>query len=248
MADPFKEIARDYDRMFLRDLDADRNMLVGLLERFGAKTVLDCACGTGVHTEMLAREGYEVVGSDASASMLEVARSKLDSAGLAVDLYVSAWRDLPSVVRGTYDAVICMGNSLSLESDCEAVAQSLSSMYSIVSDGGFLLVSNTNVDRQLAEMVGIEVVEPEADCLLMLVKVFREEITTHRYFFIDTTGAEPSMRHYRFELLNLTMEKVEECARRAGIHRYTLYGEKDLTPYDRRESERLIFVAEKAGS
>lgn len=246
MEEQFAEIARDYDRMFLRDIEADRNMLVTLFERYGTKTALDCACGTGVHTEIVAREGFCVVGSDASEHMLEVARSKLSAAGLAVDLYRSTWRDLPVVVPGRYDAVICMGNSLPLEPDGEAVVESLKGMYAMLNDGGVLLVSNTNADRQLAEMVGLEVVEPEPECFLLLVRDYGDIKTTHRYFFIDTVSGEPSMRHCRCELLNLTAEKMESLSRLAGIDKYTLYGEKDFTPYSRHESERLIFVAEKS--
>jgi len=245
MEDPFAQVARDYDRMFLRDLEVDREMLLNLLERYDAKTVLDCACGTGVHTEIVAREGFRVVGSDASADMLRVARSKLAAAGLEVDLYESLWRDLPDVVPGTYDAVICLGNSLPLELDGDSVVTSLEGMFAMLNDGGFLLISNANVDRQLAERVELELVEPEPDCFLLLVKDFGSDTAINRYFFIDTLADEPSMRYLRVELMNLTAEKMQSFLRQAGIDRYTLYGEKDFTPYDREASERLILVVEK---
>jgi glycine/sarcosine N-methyltransferase len=245
MDNPFVEIARVYDRMFLRDLDADRDMLVTLLERYGVKTVLDCACGTGVHTEILAREGYNVVGSDASEHMLQVAREKLSTAGYDVSLYESAWRDLPKVVPGSYDAVICMGNSLALEPDGLAVTESLGGMFAMLNEGGVLLVSGTNVDRQLAENIEIEVVEPEPDCFLMVVRDFGDTKTAHRFFFIDATGGEPTMEYYRFDLLNLTAAEMEFSLRQAGIEKLTLYGEKDFTPYSQHESERLILVAER---
>lgn len=245
MEDKFAEIAMDYDRIFLRDLEADRGMLVAFLERHGARTVLDCACGTGVHTEILAREGYEVVGSDASARMLEAARAKLSAAHLAVDLYESYWSDLPERIAARFDAVICMGNSLALEADDGCVVASLRGMRSMLNDGGVLLISATNADRQLAEPVAIEVVEPEPDCFLMLVRDLKADTTTHRFFFIDAAGSEPTMKHFRFDLLNLTAAKLEECLRRASIERFTLYGDKDFSPYSSLESERLIMVAEK---
>lgn len=234
-----------YDRMFLRDLEADRDMLVTLFERYGVKTALDCACGTGVHTEVIARAGYRTVGSDASAHMLEAARLKMAEAGLTVDLYESTWRDLPALVPGGYDAVICMGNSLAHEPDSADVAQSLKGMYAMLNEGGVLLISNTNADRQLAERIELEVVEPEPECFLMNVRDYGTTTTTSRFFFIDTVSGEPSMRYFRFELLNLTVAVMESCLRLAGIDDYTLYGEKDLTPYSRHESERLIVVAEK---
>jgi glycine/sarcosine N-methyltransferase len=241
----YTEISPVYDRIFLRDLKTDRNMLVTLFERYGAKTALDCACGTGVHTEILAREGFQTVASDGSDSMLEVARSKISAAGLAVDLYRSSWRDLPEVVPGRYDAVICMGNSLAHEPDEEAVVESLRGMYAMLNEGGVLLVSNTNADRQLAEKVGLEVVEPEPECFLLNVRDYGETKTTSRYFFIDTVSGEPSMLYFKFELLNLTVAIMESCLRLAGIDNYRLYGEKDFTPYSQYESERLIVVAEK---
>jgi glycine/sarcosine N-methyltransferase len=242
MQDHFAEIARDYDRMFLRDIEADRRMLLALLDRHVAKTVLDCACGTGVHTKILAAEGLSVVGSDASGPMLEVARSKLSEAGLKAELFKAYWRDLPREVPGRYDAVICMGNSLQLELDDASVVASLEGMYAMLNEGGFLLVSNTNVDRHLPDM---EVVEPELDSFLLLVRDFGPGATRHRFFFIDTTGEEPEMRHYTFELNNLTAAKTESLARQAGVDSYRLYGDKDLNPYSPLESERLIFVAEK---
>jgi ubiquinone/menaquinone biosynthesis C-methylase UbiE len=245
MEEQFAEIARDYDRMFLRDLEADRGMLVTLFERYSAKTVLDCACGTGVHTEIIAREGFHVAGSDTSDHMLEVARSKLSAAGLAVDLYKSSWRDLPDVVPGRYDAVICMGNSLAHEPDGETVVESLRGMFTMLNEGGVLLISNTNADRQLAEMVGIEVVEPEPECFLLNVRDYGTGKTTNRFFFIDAAGGEPSMRYFKFELMNLTVEKMESFIRLAGIDEFTFYGEKDFTPYSQYESERLILVAQK---
>jgi glycine/sarcosine N-methyltransferase len=246
MEDQFGQIAQEYDRMFLRDIEADRDMLVTFMERYSAKSVLDCACGTGVHTEIIAREGFHIVGSDASNAMLEVARSKLSAVGLAVDLYKSSWRDLPEVVPDKYDVVICMGNSLPLEPDGESVVASLKGMFSMLNEGGALLISNANADRQIAEKVGIEVVEPEPECFLLDVRDFTAEKTTRRFFFIDAVGDEPSMRYFKFELMNLTAEKMELLLRLAGIEKFMFYGEKDFTPYSRYESERLILVAEKS--
>lgn len=40
------------------------------------KTILDVCCGTGVMTEMLFREGFEMAGVDLSAPMIEAARNK----------------------------------------------------------------------------------------------------------------------------------------------------------------------------
>ena len=42
----------------------------------GVRTILDLPCGTGRFTGALAREGYELVGSDISLEMLQKAASR----------------------------------------------------------------------------------------------------------------------------------------------------------------------------
>lgn len=55
-----------------RDLDA----YVAMVAEFGARSVLDVGCGTGVFALMLAERGLEVVGVDPASASLDVARSK----------------------------------------------------------------------------------------------------------------------------------------------------------------------------
>ena len=49
--------------------------LTGLLREYGADSglVLDLGCGTGTMTELLAAEGYDMIGVDNSEEMLEMA-------------------------------------------------------------------------------------------------------------------------------------------------------------------------------
>ena len=67
-------LARIYDA-----LDADRSDLghyVDRIEAFGARSVLDVGCGTGVFAGLLAAKGIEVTGVDPSVASLDVARNK----------------------------------------------------------------------------------------------------------------------------------------------------------------------------
>jgi SAM-dependent methyltransferase len=60
-------------------LDPDRSDLdayVAMVEEFGARSVLDLGCGTGVFALMLARRGVEVIGVDPAGASLDVARAK----------------------------------------------------------------------------------------------------------------------------------------------------------------------------
>ena len=77
MPDPvFAEprLARIYD-----DLDPNRGDLdeyAGIVQEFGARSVLDIGCGTGTFACMLAARGIDVTGVDPAAASLDVARGK----------------------------------------------------------------------------------------------------------------------------------------------------------------------------
>ncbi len=60
-------------------LDSDRSDLdayLAMVEEFGARSVLDLGCGTGVLALLLAERGIAVTGVDPSGASLEVARAK----------------------------------------------------------------------------------------------------------------------------------------------------------------------------
>jgi SAM-dependent methyltransferase len=80
MPDPiFAEprLAQIYD-----DLDSDRRDLdayIALIDEFGARSVLDVGCGTGVFACLLAQKGLDVIAVDPAAASLDVARRKPDA-------------------------------------------------------------------------------------------------------------------------------------------------------------------------
>ena len=60
-------------------LDPDRSDLdpyVAMVEQFGARSVLDLGCGTGVFAITLAERGIQVVGVDPAGASIDVARAK----------------------------------------------------------------------------------------------------------------------------------------------------------------------------
>ena len=82
--DPYRSVARWYDRLF-EPINKDLR-LIGLrlfLPKAGM-AILDVGCGTGAHLEFYQRYNCALYGIDASPSMLEQARKRLqDSANLS---------------------------------------------------------------------------------------------------------------------------------------------------------------------
>ncbi len=69
---------------------------------------LDLACGTGASTEPLIARGYDVVGRDISAGMIECARRKLPAH--ADRFAVADMRRLPPL--GRFDLVLCLDDAI----------------------------------------------------------------------------------------------------------------------------------------
>ena len=71
-------------------------------DRDGVHSVLDLCCGTGLLAGELLARGYRVVGVDASAAMLAVARERLGP-----DVVLSRMTLPDLAVDGRFDAVVC---------------------------------------------------------------------------------------------------------------------------------------------
>ncbi len=108
--------------------------------------MLDAACGTGHHAIALARQGYQAVGADLSAAMIEQARRNAAAAGVEVRFAVAGFGGLAALGQ-TFDAVLCLGNSLPHLLTEKALAEALSDFAAVLHPGGLVVIQNRNFDR-----------------------------------------------------------------------------------------------------
>ncbi len=108
------------------------------IDKFGPRSILDCACGPGWSSIALKNAGFSVHGSDISAEMVRLARANARKAGVRVPFTVAAWHDLPSRVRGQFDFVMCHGNAIGHCRGERSMVQSLSAIRQVTRDGGHL--------------------------------------------------------------------------------------------------------------
>jgi glycine/sarcosine N-methyltransferase len=245
LEDLFNEVAVDYDKMFPRDFAEDGRIIKGLFRGHKVKTVLDCACGTGPHVAMLARDGYQVTGSDYSAAMLEQARQRLVALDLDATLVESEWATLPSIIDGRFDAVICIGNSLPLAGSDEQVFAAIAGMYKMVNDGGLLVIQNRNMDKMDRERPEAVLNEgAEKGTFTLFVFDYRDPIVIYKIFYIDTAGNEEVL-YNQFPMNILTRPKLEKMLKRAGAVSWRFYGDSFFSNFSASRSPRMIVKVEK---
>ena len=87
-------------------------LIAGILKRNGIEQelVLDLGCGTGTLTELLAKEGYDMIGVDYSEEMLNCAMEKREQSGLSILYLLQDMREFE--LYGTVKAVVSVCDSL----------------------------------------------------------------------------------------------------------------------------------------
>lgn len=113
--------------------------------------VLDCACGTGTLAVGLALRGFAVSASDASQGMVARTRALAAKHGVRLDAATRVWEELDG---GPYDAVFCVGNSITHACDRRAA---LAAMRGVLRDDGLLALTSRTWERP--QEAGEELVE-----------------------------------------------------------------------------------------
>ncbi len=218
-----------------------------VFERFAVHRVLDAACGTGHHAAMFASWGLDVEGADCSAAMIEHSRRRWgESNGLH-------WRvrsfEQPSDPPGSFDAVLCMGNSLSLAADGPSAERAIAALLASTRHGGVCLIHVLNLWR-LAEGPTLwqkcRRIQGGGQDFILLKGLHR----TGTQGFIDfvrlNLESKSVSAHYDTStLLGLTADGLSTWARRHGADDLELFGNYTRDPYDPTSSDDLILLCQR---
>lgn len=135
---PYGRTAHVYDLIYDasgKDYAAEAAHIRDLIKarRPRAASLLDVACGTGLHLAHL-REWFEVTGVDGELGMLLEARKRLRG----VDLVEADMRSFH--LEREFDAVVCLSSSIGYMRDRDELGQAIRTMADHVLPGGVLVV------------------------------------------------------------------------------------------------------------
>jgi SAM-dependent methyltransferase len=132
----FTKSARFYDAIYsFKDYAVEAEKVDALIQerKPGARTLLDVACGTGLHLAHL-HERYEVEGLDLDPNLLAIAAERLPG----VPLHQG---DMTSFDLGRrFDAVVCLFSSIGYATTVEKLERAVTSMANHLEPGGVLLI------------------------------------------------------------------------------------------------------------
>ncbi len=147
---------REYVHSFVRKWDelidwdaraaSEGDFFINILKERGVERVLDVATGTGFHSVRLLKAGFDVTSADGSPEMLAQAFENAKRQGFIMKTLHADWRWLSRDVHSQYDAVICLGNSLTHLFSEQDRRKALAEFYSVLQHDGVLVLDQRNYD------------------------------------------------------------------------------------------------------
>jgi len=217
---------------------SEGRFFIDLLKDRGKQTVLDVATGTGFHSVQLLEAGFQVTSVDGSAEMLSKAFENGRERGLVLNTVLADWRWLNRDIHGTYDAIICLGNSFTHLFEEEDRRRTLAEFYAALNHDGILILDQRNYDAILD--VGFD--------------------SKHTYYYCgDQVSAEPEhvdegLARFRYEfpdksvyhlnMFPLRKSYVQRLMQEVGFQRIKTYGDFQES-YSENDPDFFIHVAEK---
>lgn len=224
----------DWDRRS----EGEGDFFIKVLKEAGAKRILDVATGTGFHSVQLLKHGFDVTSVDGSAMMLAKAFENAKKQGFVLRTIHADWRWLNQDVYGTYDAVICLGNSFTHMFSERDRRKALAEFYAVLEHDGIMILDQRNYDTILDEgfkskhtyyYCGDQVTaEPEH---------VDEGLARFCYRFPD--GSE-----YHLNMFPLRKDYTRRLMYEVGFQRVSTYGDFQET-YREDDPDFFVHVAEK---
>lgn len=180
--------------------------------------VLDCPCGFGRHSLVLAEAGYKVTGADRSPVLLDEARRQAGETEL--ELVRADYRELP-FEDASFDAVLNLFTALGYVGK-EGDQQALAEFRRVLKPDGRLVVETMQRDR-LARIYQPRGWDPLPDGLLVEERDFDlvESVTRGRFIHIHDSGER---REFPYTIRLYTVTELVEMARVAGFETVDCYG------------------------
>nr|WP_154253327.1 MULTISPECIES: class I SAM-dependent methyltransferase [unclassified Eubacterium (in: firmicutes)] len=227
--------------------------LHGLLKEYGINDglVLDLGCGTGTMTELLADLGYDMIGVDNSADMLEIALEKKVESGHDILYLLQDMRGFE--LYGTVRAIISICDSVNYITEPDELRRVFFWVNNYLdTDGVFIFDFNT--EYKYREVLGdTTIAENREECSFIWDNYYYKEEQINEYelsLFIkdqesSTGGAEIYRRYQETHFQRgYTLEEMRELVKTSGLKLLAVY-DAFTKEAPNTESERIYVIAGK---
>lgn len=211
--------------------------------------VLELGCGTGSMTERLAEAGYDMIGVDNSADMLEIALDKREKSGRDILYLLQDMREFE--LYGTVRAIISACDCVNYVTEDEDLLQVFRLVNNYLDPKGLFLF-DFNTRYKYEKILGEQVIaEDREDCSFIWDNYYDEEEKINEYeltLFVRCGEEEDVYRKYQETHFQraYTLSEMKMLIERSGLtflNAYDDYTKEAPTE----ESERIVVVCRECG-
>lgn len=226
--------------------------------------VLDLGCGTGSMTEVLAGYGYDMIGVDNSADMLELAMEKRIRSGYDILYLLQDMRGFE--LYGTVRAVVSVCDSVNYITEPEELEEVFRLVNNYLDPGG-IFIFDFNTEYKYREVLGDRTIaEDRGVCSFIWDNYYYEEEKINQYDLIlfirddmkngadndraqDNSFSQDELyrkyqeTHYQ---RGYTLEEIQDLIERSGLVFLEAY-DMDTKGGPGAESERICVIARENG-
>ena len=248
--DAYTSFARVYDT-FMDNIPYEEwaVYLTGLLNEYGVNDglVLDLGCGTGNMTELLAKEGYDMIGVDNAEEMLEIAMEKREKSGHDILYLLQDMREFE--LYGTVRAVVSVCDSVNYIDEEEDLTEVFRLVNNYLDPGG-VFIFDFNTLYKYREILGDRTIaENREDCSFIWDNYYYEEKRINEYeLSIFIREKENLFRRYEETHFQrgYTLDEMIRMIKDSGLEFVTAY-DAFTREAPKEDSERIYVIAREKG-
>lgn len=221
-----------------------------IIKKFNGNTLgilLDLACGTGSISEEMAKLGYDVIGTDISEGMLNIALDKKFDSGLNIQYLKQDMRNLD--MFGTIDNTLCVLDSLNHLPTLEDIKQTFSKV-SLFAEPNGLFIFDMNTPYKHREVLSNNAYIYETDNVFCAWENYYNQDSKNNQVDITLNffeyGENDSYQRYTEEFSEwaYNIQDILNILDSVGLKLLAMYDDDTFNPVHEK-SERIIFVARK---
>lgn len=216
-----------------------------IVEGYGVKKALDCACGTGPHLVVLARLGLEVCGSDFSEAMLKICKRNLAHKKVQATTRWADYRFLEQAWNHHFDAILCMNQSICHMLTRDDLITAFKSIRNRLNSKGILIMTQGSTHHTLQDRYRFDLLVNRRDFSRIFVRDVDDNFQTFHFLDVYHGARRDEMKVHTIRLRIILDDEYRLLLGEAGFSWVHIYGGFDMAPYDREKSRRLIVVAER---
>ena len=210
--------------------------------------VLDLGCGTGSLTEILATKGYDMIGADGSAEMLEIAMEKKAQSGHDILYLLQDMREFE--LYGTVRAVVSVCDCVNYITDEKELEQVFRLVNNYLDPEG-IFIFDFNTEYKYKEILGEQTIaEDREDCSFIWDNYYYEDESMNEYELTLFIREQDSNLYRKYQEMHYqkayTLDAMRELIEWSGLEFVTAYD-----AYTRKAptetSERICVVAREHG-